>query len=132
MDTEILNTILKPLKAFGLLGKISVNSALNPLLWAMGIFLFFMAAILISGQVDFLIIIIFVILLFLIVLCLLGGFLYFMFKKPDYLRSETYQLQRYSMEMMGEKNKELVSQVIEAESDTKSIAQLPGRINKIK
>ncbi len=55
-----------------------------------------------------------------------------MFKKPDYLRSETFQLQRYNMEMMGEKNKEIVPQAIEAEGDTKSRVKLPKLINKTK
>lgn len=132
MNPDLLNNLLKPFKAFSVLGKVTVNSALNPLLWAMGILLFFMAVILISGKVDFLITIIFIVLLFLIIICLIGGFLYFMLKKPDYLRSESYQLQRYSMEMMGEKNKEIVHQVIEAEDETKSIGQIPRRVKKTK
>lgn len=124
MNPELLNNLLKPFKAFNILGKVTVNSALNPLLWAMTIFLIFMGVILILGTVDFWIIVIFIIIFLLIVLCLLTGFLYFMFKKPDYLRSESYQLQRYGIEMMGEKNKENTPQIIEAEKETKNLFQI--------
>lgn len=122
--------LLKPFKAINILGKVTVNSILNCLLWAMTIFLFFLTIIIISGKSDVWITVTFIILLALIVLTILGGFIYCVVCKPDYLRSESFQQQKYTMEMMGEKNKEISGEVIDMIGGAKKPLQLPAKKRK--
>lgn len=100
----------------------NVNSALNPLLWLIGIFLLFFFVVLFH-RLEFWITAVLLIFLFLILITILGCFIYFMLKKPDYLRSESYQIQKINMESLGEKNKETSPLIIEAQSEsTKPLA----------
>lgn len=117
MWDHLFNNFGRLFRAAGFLGKVNVNSALNPLLWLTGIFLLFFFVVLFH-KLEFWIVVTLLIFLFLILVTVLGSFIYFMLKKPDYLRSESYQIQKINMESLGEKNKEISSQVIEAQDES--------------
>lgn len=123
----LFNNFGKLFRAVGFLGKVSVNSALNPLLWLVGIFLLFFF-IALFHKLEFWIIAVLLFFLFLILATLLCSFVYLMLKKPDYLRSESYQIQKINMESLGEKNKEASPRIIEAQSE--STKPLVGKRSK--
>lgn len=80
----------------------------------MGVFLLFivLAAIM---HVPAWIIIFLLLLLTILTLYYLYRDYYFMHNHPEYLRSETYQLQKQQLEMMGSQAKEVPAQTIEAQ-----------------
>lgn len=108
-----------------LFGKVTVKNVLESHIWLIGIFVFF---IVIMGifHVDLLIIGG----VFLLLLILVGHYMYshnfFMRNKPDYLRSETFQLQKQQQEMLGEKGKEIPDVVI-AEQPLKQLPKSSKR-----
>ncbi len=84
---------------------IRVKSAVNPLLWLCGLislplfliqfvlgsFLFYLSSIAILP-----------------IIAVLVAYFYFMFKNPDYLRSEEFHIQKKSLELIGEKGQEFL------------------------
>lgn len=94
-----------------LAGKVTVRSSVNPLLWAglvIALPLFYLADKTDSNGMR----IAFFIIASLIVLSILFAYFYFMFIKPDYLRSEEYQLKKQALEIYGDQGKELTEQQI--------------------
>jgi len=86
-------------------GKISVKSAVNPSLWACVVIslpLFYSIA-KVDGwlQVAFFIVAVIPIVAFLI------SYIYLLFKNPDYLRSEEYQLRAESLKLLGDRDNQL-------------------------
>ena len=91
--------------------RLSVKSALNPILWLCGISLSVGVCAIIAGLVVFGkeypigLYQTAVLILILIPLILTGfGFIYILVKLPDMLQSEEFQLQKKSMELSQEKN----------------------------
>ncbi len=81
---------------------------------------------------------------FLPILAFIISYMYLLFKHPNYLRSEEYQLKAESLKLLGDKDNRLNAQaghVISivtnpqlpspAESQPESLDQLPGPVNKI-
>lgn len=87
-------------------GKISVKSALNPILWLCGITITpILVAISVIKKPIWLMVIL-LILIVLIVVIALFSFLYLLFKDPDKLQSEEYQLRKQEMELIQRKGEE--------------------------
>lgn len=99
--------------ANNLFGKINVRSVQNSQIWLLGVFLLF---IVVSAIMNINIWVIFCLVLLLAVLTIQYIYRdnYFMRNHPEYLRSESYQLQKQQLEMMGSQSKELPAQDIEA------------------
>ena len=118
------------IQGVGFVNKITVNSSLNPLLWFVAlllIFVFFSPLVGLSMEIVFIIVKLVVILFFVLIVC----YLYFMFKNPDCLRSETYLTKRLQIEAMGQKNKEISATIIEGSLNTQNTKLLkPGKKNK--
>lgn len=91
---------LKSIEAFA--GKITVRSAVNPLLWLCAVVslpcLYLYAQ---TGKIFFAVLASFPI------AAVLFAYFYFLCTNPDYLRSEDYQLRRHSLEMLGDKDNRL-------------------------
>ncbi len=86
------------------ISKITVKSAINPMLWIIGTttpICLIIAAVVQSLRLVFLIIG--------LIPLLLGCFAYFycLFRLPDYLRSEDYLIRRMTLELFGEKGQEI-------------------------
>jgi hypothetical protein len=88
--------------AHSAISRITLRSALNPLLWfclPMAIFFVWVGLTLAHGNVQI------VLVIFGMVQALfpIAGFVYFAVFKPDYLRSENYQIQKDAMGILGAK-----------------------------
>ncbi len=83
------------------LGKIKVSSALNSCLWlcAFVIPFGFVAAAFASGPLH----IAGIVIAFIPIVLFSIGFLYFMIKSPEKLRSEEYELRKFALELVQEK-----------------------------
>lgn len=102
-------------KNIGVIGRVKAKSALESFNWIIAIYLTFLVPALFIFKneliiVGFMLAFLFFLLLFYVIFY---GFL--MIKKPDYLRTEEFQLHKYEMEMMGQKNKEIPAVIIESE-----------------
>lgn len=106
---------LQILKGFSqsLFGKITVKSVQNSHIWLIGVFLLFIITAAVF-KIETWITICLVLLLFVLVGYYLYRDHYFMKKHPEYLRSETFQLEKQHMEMLGEKNNEISESVADA------------------
>ena len=105
-------------------GKLRVKSALNPILWLCGIIavpsLLFLKVV--WPPPTWLIIVILT-LVFIPVITAIGAFLFFMFKDPDKLQSEEYQLLKRELEIIEQKG-DLKPLILTAEN----LDQLPTPI----
>lgn len=91
-----------PLQSNSLVQKVAVRTAVNASLWACGVIsvpLFYFTT-RITGWIQ--------IALFVVALAPVGSFVfsyfYLLFKNPEYLRSEGYQLRAQSLRLLGEKD----------------------------
>lgn len=85
--------------------KVTVKSAVNPSLWACAVIsapLFALASIT-DGKIAYA----FFIIATLPVAAFLISYIYLLFKNPDYLRSEDYQLKAESLKLLGSKDNPL-------------------------
>jgi len=122
-DPDFLKAI-----SHSLFGKITVKNVLESHIWLIGVLTLFITIMsilhvslwVIGG-------------IFLLLAVLVGYYMYshnyFMRKKPEYLRSETFQLQKQQLEMLGRKGKEVPAEEI---IQGKSIKQLPKPVKKKK
>lgn len=105
MSKEILNFLQVAQSAAA---SLRVKSAMNPLLW----FASLGSAICIAGAYFLHQEVLQIVLIALVVILVLSVpfcFVYFMLAKPDYLRSEEYQIKKQSLEMFGAKDNELAA-----------------------
>jgi len=108
------------IRSAGIIGKISVNSVLNSLIWVIALFCIVLITSFFAKVDDWRIVWI-IIFLGLVLIVFLFCFGYFAKKDPNALRSEKYNLEtrRYDLEMMGQKNKEIPLEAIVMESSEK-------------
>lgn len=90
--------------------QIRVNSALNPILW-LCVFVSPLCFYLASSTPREKLVILFMIIGCCPILIACIGFLYLLFRKPDYLRSEKFHLQKLSTEILGSKGHELSTDI---------------------
>lgn len=105
---EVLDKLGGVVRGAGIIGKISVNSSLNPLIWIIGLFCLVLVTSFFTGVNDWRVVFV-VIFLGVLLLAVLLAYAFFAKTNPDALRSETYNLEakKYQYEMMGQKNKEI-------------------------
>lgn len=96
---------LDPTKSLqSLVGKVIVRSSINPLLWLCGV-ISLPSLIILAFSNNSNVQIFLAILACLPLLAVFLAYGYFMFKNPDYLRSEKFQSQQHAMDLHDEKNK---------------------------
>ena len=108
-----------PFKTDSLVQKVSVKSAVNASLWACVVIstpLF-----IISTQINGWLQVAFFVVATIPVIAFVVSYFYFLFKNPDYLRSEEYQLKAESLKLLGDKDNPLHA----AATDVVSVA-IPG------
>lgn len=122
-DSNFLKAI-----SHSLFGKIIVKNVLESHIWLIGVLTLFITIMGIFHVSLWIVGGIFLLLTSLVVYYMYSHN-YFMHKKPEYLRSETFQLQKQQLEMLGQKGKEVpAEQIIEG----KSIKQIPKVTRKKK
>jgi len=120
LTKSIISTLLKANFA---ISKVTTRSAINPILWLVGLISIscFILATISSSPLKW---------VFIIIGCTPLGvacfsFIYLLFKKPDYLRSEEFHIRKFSLEHFGEKGIEFTEeQVTYLESLSKPIPYL--------
>ena len=113
-----------PFQTGSLAQKVHVRSAVNPALWACAVIsipLFFFAS-RTSGWLS----IAYFFVAFLLVGVFIFSYLYFLFKNPEYLRSEEYQLRMSSMRLLGDKDNPLHADARDIVSMMTSNPSLPS------
>ena len=108
------------------LARLKVDSALNPCLWFAAIAFPFGAVVMVmtTGWVQIAGLMIFVLLP---VVLFAIGFLYFMVKSPDKLRSEQYELRRFALELIEEKG----GQIAVSEASVEAIANTNYKVKSL-
>ena len=101
--TDALTLILQ--RSNSAISKVAAKSAVNPILWLSALISLPLCAL--AAFTDPPLKWIFVGIGSIPILLTCVGFIYFMLKKPDYLRSEKFHIQKYSLEYLGEKGKEI-------------------------
>lgn len=107
--------------------KINSKSALNPLLWLSGVVI--PTSIItfgFTGRIELLYMAVSPIILIAFAYC------YFMFSNPDYLLSEHYQLEKHTLELMGEKGKEIPAEKVEELKALPKFNKVQSKLRKIK
>lgn len=108
------------MRGAGIIGKVSVNSILNSLIWIIGLFCIVLIFSFFTGVNDWRVLCL-IVFLGLVLIVFLFSFGYFAKNNPDALRSETFNLEtrKYQLEMMGQKNKEIPIEAIVIENSEK-------------
>lgn len=88
-------------------GKLTVKSALNPILWLCGVVdipvLAILAILLINGGISLWVLILLFILLFLPVICAIFGIVFLLIKDRGKLQSEDYQIRNRTLDIIEQK-----------------------------
>lgn len=120
------------IRGSGIIGKVSVNTTLNPLIWIVALFCLLLAFSFFMNINDWRIICIFVFMgIFLI--AVLIAYAFFARTNPDALRSETYNLEvkKYQYESMGQKGKEIpIEEVTIGDAETNKLKAINKGDNK--
>ena len=107
---------------------LSRSDVLRPLAWAVGILLFSLVTLVLSGKAPSWLLVIMVILIILVVVLYIGAYVFFALKNPDALRSEKYSLSKMAIEhgVYGDS----ASEIIDPSIANPSYRALPSPVDK--
>jgi len=130
---EMFDKLGGVIRGAGVIGKVTVNSSLNPLIWPIGLLCLVLVCSFFTGVNDWRIIFV-VVFISVLILAVIVAFAYFAKTNPDALRSESYNLEvkKYHYESMGQKGKEIpIEAVIVGGGEQNVTKKLPtgGKIN---